>query len=96
MESDRRRTGPVPVDGNAAGGLLTELFALDMTVAKVTCAGCGATSELGAARLYGGTMGAIFRCASCDAAVVRLVRTPAGLWIDMQGARRMFVRSPRD
>ena len=96
MDTERRHTGADAVDGNAAGGLLTELFALDMTVAEVTCASCGAISEHGAARLYGGVMGAIFRCAACEAAVVRLVRTPAGLWIDMQGARRMFVRSPAD
>jgi hypothetical protein len=94
MSADHQ--SPFPVDGNAAAGLLSELFALDMTVAKVTCGDCGATLELGAARVYGGAMGSIFRCVHCDAAIVRLVRTPAGLWIAMQGARRMFVRSPLD
>ncbi len=95
MAIDRSVT-PVPLDGNAAAGLLSELFALDMTLAKVTCAGCGTTLELGAARLYGGAMRSIFRCVHCDTAIVRLVRTPLGLWIDMQGTRRMFVQSPLD
>ena len=51
----------LPLDGNAAAGILSEIFALDMTEASVTCGGCGAVAEIGAARLYGGTMGAIFR-----------------------------------
>jgi hypothetical protein len=84
--------GDMPaLDGNAAAGLLSELFALDVTVAHFTCAGCGAEGELGAARVYGGTMGAIFRCVGCDGVVLRLVRTPAGLWLDMQGTRRLVV-----
>ncbi len=94
MGRDHRVAGPVPLDGNAAGGLLSELFALDVTAAEVVCGGCGATLELGAARVYGGAMGSIFRCVNCDTAIVRLVRTPSGLWIDMRGARRMFVQSP--
>lgn len=79
------------LDGNAAAGLLRELFALDVTIARFTCAGCGAVGEVGAARVYGGTMGAIFRCADCDGVMMRLVRTPAGLWLDMQGTRKLVV-----
>ena len=33
-----------PLDGNAKGGLLTELFALDLTAAEITCGGCGAVA----------------------------------------------------
>jgi hypothetical protein len=40
------------LDGNAAGGLLREVFAFDATVAATTCAGCGRTRADGrAARL---------------------------------------------
>ena len=35
------------LDGNAAAGLLRELFALDVTVARFTCAECGAVGEVG-------------------------------------------------
>jgi uncharacterized protein DUF6510 len=79
------------LDGNAAAGLLRELFALDVTVARFTCAGCGAVGEIGAAHVYGGTMGAVLRCTGCDGVILRLVRTPAGLWLDMQGTRRLLV-----
>lgn len=85
----------LPLDGNAAAGILSELFALDMTEASVTCGGCGAVGEIGTARLYGGTMGAIFRCTACSAVVFRLTHTATGYWLDMRGARRVFVRAPR-
>lgn len=83
-----------PLDGNAAAGLLRELFALEMTEASITCDHCGFVGAIGAARLYGGPMGAIFRCINCEGIVVRLVRTRTGLWLEMQGTRRLFVRSP--
>jgi hypothetical protein len=89
---DRRRE--VPLDGNAAGGRLRELFALDVTAAEIICDGCGAVAEIGAVRVFGGAMGAILRCAHCDTVVLRLTHTPAGLWLDMRGTRRLFVASP--
>jgi len=92
MSADQR--GTAPLDGNAAGGLLRELFALDVTAAEIICEGCGAIAAIGAARAYGGTMGAVLRCAHCDTAVLRLSHTPAGLWLDMRGARVLFVASP--
>jgi hypothetical protein len=88
--------GMQALDGNAAAGLLRELFALDVTVARFTCAECGAVGEIGAARVYGGTMGAILRCTGCDGVILRLVRTPAGLWLDMQGTRRLLVPADED
>ncbi len=80
----------LPLDGNAAAGLLRELFAFDATTAMVTCAGCGSVAPVAEVRVYGGTMGAIFRCSHCDTAVIRLVRTKAGYWLDMHGARSLF------
>jgi hypothetical protein len=37
------------LDGNAAAGLLAEVFTVEATTAVVTCAGCGASGPLGAA-----------------------------------------------
>jgi hypothetical protein len=81
------------LDGNAVGSLLGELFARDVTTAEVTCATCGVVAEIGGTRVYGGTMGAIFRCTHCDSIVMRLVQTPVGTWLDMRGSRRLFARS---
>ena len=80
-----------PLDGNAVAGLLREVFACEMTVAVVTCAGCGAAAPVGAVRVVGGAMGAIWRCAACDTAVVRRARTPRGAWLDLRGARSVVV-----
>jgi Family of unknown function (DUF6510) len=79
------------LDGNAAGGLLGELFARDMTVAEMTCDGCGAVAALGATPDYGGSMGAVLRCVHCDTVLLRLTQTPAGLWLDLTGTRMLFV-----
>jgi hypothetical protein len=82
--------GNNPVDGNAVAGLMREVFALDVTTASIVCAGCGEKSDVGAARVFGGTMGAVFRCDGCDDVMIRLVRTPDGYWLQMQG--RLFAR----
>jgi hypothetical protein len=87
VEIDRPDKSSFPLDGNAAGGLLCELFAFDMTAASVTCRTCGTVSQVGELALYGGPMGAIFRCIRCNTAVIRLARTPLGFRLDMRGAR---------
>jgi hypothetical protein len=74
------------LDGNAAGGLLREVFAFDATVARTTCAGCARMVPMGELRLYAIELGAILRCPSCDQAVIRIARTPRGLWLDVRGA----------
>ena len=91
MNMNRYSEGKGTLDGNAAGGLLNDLFALDVTAAEIICDGCGAVAEIGAVRAYGGSMGAILRCAHCDTVMLRLTHTPAGLWLDMRGTRRLFV-----
>lgn len=82
-----------PLDGNAAAGLLREVFAMEVTAADVTCGGCGAVAQVGEVRLYGGSMGAVLCCTHCDAAILRLVHTPHGYWLDMRGARSLHFRA---
>ena len=41
---------------------------------------------MGELRLYAIELGAILRCPSCDEVVVRIGRTPRGLWLDLRGA----------
>ena len=74
------------LDGNAAGGLLREVFAFEATAARITCAGCARMMPMGELRLYAIELGAILRCPSCDEAVVRIGRTPRGLWLDLRRA----------
>jgi uncharacterized protein DUF6510 len=76
------------LDGNAAAGVLAEIFAFDMTTAQCTCAGCGHIAAVGGLRLYGGQMGIVLRCPSCDCVQMRIVAVPSGegrYWLDMRG-----------
>ena len=74
------------LDGNAAGGLLAEVFRFEMSAAHVTCAGCGVVAAVGALMRYGHEMGAILRCPRCDTPVLRLARTRSEYWLDLRGA----------
>ena len=73
------------VDGNEMAGGLQELFALDVTVARGRCAGCGQESMVAQARVYDRAPGLVARCPSCEAVLLRLVRGPDRAWLDMRG-----------
>jgi hypothetical protein len=73
------------LDGNAAAGALRELFTVDLTTAAATCEGCGRIGVVAELNLYGGGLGFVLRCPTCDTAMIRLARTPAGLHLDMRG-----------
>lgn len=75
------------LDGNAAAGILGEIFAGDMTVARATCVSCGATGSVGALLLYDREMGAVLRCPGCNSVVLRVGRTPTELWLDATGSK---------
>lgn len=72
-------------DGNALAGPLREIFAIDLTMASGRCAGCGLTSPVATLRLYDHAPGMVARCPSCDAVVLRLVRGPGRVWLDLHG-----------
>ena len=80
------------LDGNAAAGVLTQVFCGEPSGAVIVCAGCGATSAVGALMAYGLELGAILRCPHCDTAVLRLGAAGATLWLDLRGAVSLRVR----
>ena len=73
------------LDGNAAAGVLSEVFAVEATSAVVTCANCGATGAMGEAHVYANAPGTVIRCPACTAVLVRLVRTRERLVADLRG-----------
>ena len=75
------------LDGNAAAGLLQEIFVLEITTAQIQCAACDSAAAIGSLRLYAAPMGAVLRCTHCDGIVMRAVHTPRGRWLEMTGAR---------
>jgi hypothetical protein len=84
---DERAGDAARLDGNAAAGILSEVFVPDLTTARATCANCGVTRPLGALLVYAHGMGTVMRCPSCDAVVLRVARTQTQLWVDLTGAR---------
>jgi Family of unknown function (DUF6510) len=79
------------VDGNAAAGILSELFVSDLTVARAKCAGCGATQPIAVLHVYAHGMGTVMRCPGCDGVVLRIARTPTHIWLDATGATSIAV-----
>ena len=79
------------LDGNAVAGLLQQLFAVEMTTAVGTCAGCGASDAVGAVRVYHGA-GAVLRCPHCNAVLLKIVTDDARVWVDLRGLRTLEVQ----
>jgi uncharacterized protein DUF6510 len=79
------------LDGNAAAGLLSEIFVRDVTAAHATCVGCGSTDSIGALYMYAHEMGAVLRCPRCECVVLRVVRTTTHLWLDASGSRSIAI-----
>jgi hypothetical protein len=75
------------LDGNAIGGLLREIFAMEMTVAKGTCASCGAVNEVGRVHVYVDAPGTVVRCPGCQQVLMRVVRGGGRYWVDLTGMR---------
>jgi ribosomal protein S27E len=75
------------LDGNAAAGMLQAIFPFEMTLARVTCTGCGTTNVIGATVAYMHGMGTIVRCPSCGMALIRIVRARGRYLLDMRGVR---------
>jgi ribosomal protein S27E len=75
------------LDGNAAGGILQEIFPFEMTLVQATCAGCGATDVIGALVVYMHGMGTVVRCPSCDTVLIRVAHVKGRYYLDMRGVR---------
>jgi DNA-directed RNA polymerase subunit RPC12/RpoP len=88
------QTEDMRLDGNAAGGALRELFTIDMTAAMATCSSCGTARAVGALLEYGHEMGLILRCPHCNMPVLRMVRTPKFLRVDVTGLSFIAIDEP--
>jgi hypothetical protein len=73
------------VDGNAAAGDLSKIFAVDVTTAQGQCANCGAIKRFAEAHLYMQAPGVVARCAVCDHILLRLVNARQRVFLDVRG-----------
>jgi hypothetical protein len=75
------------LDGNAAAGELSKIFAADITTALGQCANCGATKRFAEAHLYMQCPGVVARCAGCEHVLLRLVSVGHRLLLDVRGIK---------
>ena len=73
------------IDGNAAAGELSKIFAVDVTAAEGQCAHCGATKRFAEAHLYMQCPGLVARCADCEQVLLRLVSSRQRVFLDLSG-----------
>jgi hypothetical protein len=73
------------LDGNAAAGELSKIFAMDVTAAEGQCAHCGATKRFAEAHLYMQCPGIVARCAICEQVLLRFVSVRQRVFLDVRG-----------
>jgi len=75
------------LDGNAAAGMLRDIFASDVTAARGACAACGAVAHLGSQHLYMYPLspGAVLRCQLCQNVLAVFVHAGGRYRFALQG-----------
>ena len=83
------------LDGNAIGGLMLEIFGVEMTLATTVCGSCGATRPLAELHVYHAA-GTVVRCSSCGGVMLRVTRSASRVWIDLRGTASLEIASVED
>lgn len=81
------------IDGNAVAGALAEIFAVDVTSARVTCNHCGTTHPVADEKAYVRGPGSVLRCVECTSVLARFVRARDAVWLDLRGSAAWQIRA---
>ena len=75
------------LDGNAAAGMLREVFVHDLSAARGACASCGAIAQMGGQHLYMYPLspGAVLRCQSCQNVLMVFVHAGGRYRLGLRG-----------
>ena len=74
-----------PVDGNAIGGLLAEVFGTEMTAAVGSCGWCGTAGPVAEMVVFRSAMGTVARCRVCGGVLMVVVRSFGVYCVDLMG-----------
>jgi ribosomal protein S27E len=74
-----------PLDGNAIGGMLLEVFGREMTTVTGTCGSCGTASLVAEQAVYLDAPGTVVRCPTCTAILMVFVRIHGMTCVDLGG-----------
>ena len=77
------------LDGNAAAGELSKIFAVDITSAEGQCANCSAKRRFAEAHLYVQCPGLVARCPLCGHVLLRLVNARQRVILDLSGTTHL-------
>jgi Zn finger protein HypA/HybF involved in hydrogenase expression len=80
------------LDGNALGGVLAEIFAVEMTAAVGTCGSCGAHEQMARLHVYVHAPGVVVRCPVCGSVLMRVVKSDGRAWVELSGLRSLELR----
>jgi hypothetical protein len=83
------KTDEMMLDGNAIGGMMLELFGREMTMVVATCRSCGATGPFASVDVYMKAPGVVVRCRTCHSVLMKIVRSPDRVWLDVEGMRML-------
>jgi len=83
------------LDGNAAAGELSNIFAMDVMAAEGQCAQCGATKRFAEAHLYMQGPGLVARCSVCQHVLLHLVHARERVFLDLRGMRCLILDKSR-
>jgi hypothetical protein len=87
-------TADAVLDGNAMGGLLLDVFGIELTAAVGTCAACGARGEVARMVVYVRCPGVVARCPGCGAVLLRIVEARDRRFVDLHGLRTLEIARP--
>jgi hypothetical protein len=74
-----------PLDGNAIGGMLYDVFGAEMTMATGVCANCGTTGPVAETVVYLQAPGTVVRCRSCLSIMMVVVDIRGVKCVDLRG-----------
>lgn len=77
------------LDGNAAGGMLLEIFGRDMTIARGACAHCDREAELGDALAELDPAGVILLCRGCGRTLLTCLQLDGRYTVDFGALARL-------
>jgi ribosomal protein S27E len=82
-------------DGNALAGPLHDVICVEVSTAIGRCTGCGRTGPMAEVRVFDHAPGLVARCPVCDQVLLRLVRGPGRVWLDLSGLTYLQLPMPK-
>ena len=80
------------LDGNAAAGVLADVFGSDVTGSGTVCVACGAHRAVAELVAFVEGPGAVLRCRSCTGLMIVVVSVRGRACVDLQGLAAFELR----